>query len=228
MHRAGTQRRHAHAHRLELAIERLAERDHIGLAGVIDRRRRPREKARDRRDIENAATMALYAIHESERQVGQRAHVEIDHAEQFVAVAVGGIAVQAEAGVVDDVLRLQIAHFERQSDPRHGVVFRKIDRKDQRYFRASRFKLGSERLEPRLAPRHQNERMPVPGKRASELGADTRRSSGDDGNGSHRGGVARQRTASIRPHAEEPPRRRLEASRPPSFETPSLRSGSSG
>ena len=51
--------------------------------------------------------MAREAVDEGERQLGQRPHVEVDHRQLLGAVELGGAADQAEAGIVDDVLRLE-------------------------------------------------------------------------------------------------------------------------
>src|SRR5262249_4225733 len=66
-HRARTKHGHAHALRLELAMQRLAEREHIGFAGVIDRHARTGHEGRDRGDVEDAATAALETVDEGER-----------------------------------------------------------------------------------------------------------------------------------------------------------------
>ena len=71
-------------------MQGLAERQHIGLAGVIDRHAGAGQEGRDRRHVENAAAMARQAVDESERQFGQRAHIEIDHGELLVAAERGG------------------------------------------------------------------------------------------------------------------------------------------
>src|SRR5258705_86943 len=54
-HRAWAKHGHPHALGLELLVKRLAEREHIGLAGVVDRHAGAGHEGRDRRHIENAA-----------------------------------------------------------------------------------------------------------------------------------------------------------------------------
>ena len=56
--------------------------------------------------------MARQALDEGKRQFGQRAHIEIDHGELLGAVERGGRAGEPEAGIVDDVLRLEAARGE--------------------------------------------------------------------------------------------------------------------
>ena len=58
------------------------------------------------------------AVDPAQRQVGERAHVEIDHREFFGAVECGRLAEQAEAGIVDDDGRLQPA---RRQSPRRAA-----------------------------------------------------------------------------------------------------------
>jgi hypothetical protein len=69
---------------------------------MIDGHAGSRQEAGDRGDVEDAATMALQAVDEGERQVGQSPHIDVDHAELLGAVEVDGAADQAEAGIVDD------------------------------------------------------------------------------------------------------------------------------
>src|SRR5258706_13408754 len=61
-HRTGTERRHAHSARSEFLAQRFAERQDVGLGGIIHRHPRARQKARKRTEIEDAATMPDQAV----------------------------------------------------------------------------------------------------------------------------------------------------------------------
>ena len=76
----------------------------------------PGRKARDRGDVENAAAMPREAVDESERQLGERPHVEIDHRELVVAVELGRCAGETKTRIVDDVVWLDAVRRERRGD----------------------------------------------------------------------------------------------------------------
>ena len=59
------------------------------------------------------------AVDEVERELGHRAHVEVDHRQLLGAVERGGAADQAEAGIIDHVLRLDALCGERFCDRAH-------------------------------------------------------------------------------------------------------------
>jgi len=80
-------------------MERLAEREHIGLGSVVDRHARPRQEARDRAEIEDTAAVADQLIGKAQRQIGERSDVDRDHAELVVAVALDGAAEHASQRV---------------------------------------------------------------------------------------------------------------------------------
>src|SRR5262249_36563733 len=65
-HRARAKHGHPHALRLELAVKRLAEREHIGLAGVVHRHAGTGHEGCNRRHVENAALAAFEAVDEGE------------------------------------------------------------------------------------------------------------------------------------------------------------------
>src|SRR5712671_4489729 len=66
-HRAGTERGDADALGLEFTPQTFAERDYVGLAGIVDRHAGAGDEAGDRRDIENAAAMARKTVDEAQR-----------------------------------------------------------------------------------------------------------------------------------------------------------------
>ena len=85
-HRPRAQAGYPDAKRLELDMQRLAEREHESLAGVVHRRPRPRQKSRHRCDVKQAAAVPAKAVDEREREIGERAHVEVDHRQLLGAV----------------------------------------------------------------------------------------------------------------------------------------------
>ncbi len=70
---------------------------------MIGREARPRQEAGDGGDVEDAAAVAGDAVDETQRQIGERAHVEVDQLELIGDGDVGGFAEHAEAGIVDEV-----------------------------------------------------------------------------------------------------------------------------
>src|SRR5262249_61468747 len=81
---------------------------------------------RDRSDIEQAAAISDQLAGKSQRQVGQRAHVDVDDAELLGAVEFGRGAEQAEARIVDKVFDLGAGLGQRGSDPVAGIRRLKI------------------------------------------------------------------------------------------------------
>ena len=76
----------------------------------------PGRKPATEADVENAAFAALQAVDEGEREIGQRAHVEIDHGELLGAVERARGADQTEARIVDHGLRLEITRRQCRGD----------------------------------------------------------------------------------------------------------------
>src|SRR5439155_8329922 len=97
-HRAGTKHGDAHASRFKLLMERFTEGDHISLAGVIDRHARAGQKAGGRGDIEYPAFSTFEAVDKSQREVGERAHIQVYHGELRCAIELVGRSEQPEAG----------------------------------------------------------------------------------------------------------------------------------
>src|SRR5262245_757745 len=178
-HRARAKHGHPHALRLELAVQRLAEREHIGLAGVIHRHAGTGHEGRDRRHVENAALAAFEAIDEGEREIGERTQVDIDHRKLLGAVERVRGSNEAEARIVDDHVRLETALLERLGDVARGIDARDVRSQNGRPARALRRNGIRQRGERLLAPRDQNEFVAVGGKLVGERGADSRRRAGD-------------------------------------------------
>src|ERR1700738_2485388 len=61
-HRAGAQRRDPYAPRAKLVMQRLGERQHISLGGIIDRHARTGQKSGNRCDIEYASAKPDQAL----------------------------------------------------------------------------------------------------------------------------------------------------------------------
>ena len=69
---------------------------------------------------------------EAQRQLGEHAHVEVDHRKLLRAVEARGGADQAEAGIVDQELRLKAVVAQFVLDPRRGVGLAEIEHDDVR------------------------------------------------------------------------------------------------
>ena len=162
-------------------MQRLAERQHEGLAGVVHRRARPRQEARDRGDVEHAAAMPRQAVDEGERQVGERAHVEIDHARAarrdrasaarptspkpaLLTMYCGSSPRAASASPI----RAAASGCARSIASTSGCG------------RPVGGDLGGQLVQPLLAPRHQHQLVAVAGKHPRQLRADAGRRAGDE------------------------------------------------
>ena len=131
------------------------------------------------------AAMARKTVDEPERQFGKRAHIEIDHAELLVAVERRSVTHQAEAGIVDDEIRLELEQFQLRGDLGRGVALLEIGRKHQRARPPGFGNVVGERIEPVGAPRHQHEFMPVRGKDPRQFRADAGGSAREQGDRLH-------------------------------------------
>jgi hypothetical protein len=150
---------------------------------MIDRHAGSGEEARDRGDVDNIAALARKAVEEAQRKVCQRAGIEVDHRALLGAVEARGRAEQAEARVVDDVLRFEAARQKFVRQPVGRTRLGKIDRDRVRSRAAGRRdrigdggKLGG-------AARNQHDFVAMPGEHARERRADPRRRARDQGNG---------------------------------------------
>src|SRR5262249_10281911 len=182
-HRAGTQYGDAHAARLELLIERLAEREDVGFRRIIDRHSGTRQEGGDRGHVENAALAAFQAVDEREGERGERTNIDVDHGELLSAVELVGDPEQAEAGIVDDDLGLQPEPGQCLANITHGVDPRHIGAQNRR----ARSPLGGngigKRVERLLASRDENDFVTVRGKLMGKRGPDAGRSARDHGDG---------------------------------------------
>ena len=127
--------------------------------------------------------MAREAVDEGERQLGQHPHVEVDHLQLLGAVALGGAADQAEAGIVDDVLRLRAALAKRFADAARGAGLREIVDDDERPRAARARDLVGQCVQAIRAPRHQRQLVAVAREHPRQRLADARGSAGDEGDG---------------------------------------------
>ena len=76
--------------------------------------------------------MAREAVDEAQREVGQRADVEVDDGELLAAIEIGGESDQPEARVVDHELRLDAGGAQRRIEPVAAVARCQIHRNHQR------------------------------------------------------------------------------------------------
>ena len=133
--------------------------------------------------------MARQAVDKAQRQIGERARVEVDHGELLGAVELGGGADQAEAGVVDDEVRLKASRAKLVGDHGRRVALDEVGRDDLRPRQAARFDRTGQLVELRRAPRHQHQLVPVRRKVMRQRGADAGRRAGDQCDGFERGHV---------------------------------------
>ena len=108
--------------------------------------------------------MALQGLDPAQRQLGQRPHIEIDHGELLGAVALGGRAEQAEAGIVDNDGRLQAAGEQLMRDPGRSVDSSKVHRHHVGFWLAGRRDLAGDGRKLGLAPGDEGDLVPVLGK----------------------------------------------------------------
>ena len=113
-------------------MQRLAEGQHIGLAGVIDRHAGAGQEGGDRRHVENAAAMPGEAVDKGKRQFGERADVEVDHGELLGMAEISGRAGQSEAGIVDHDRGLEAARRKLRRNARDRIALLEIDRQHRR------------------------------------------------------------------------------------------------
>src|SRR5438105_4357034 len=96
-----------HALRCKLAVERLAKREHIGLASIVDRHAGPRKQPGDRGDIDDSAAVAGEALDKAQRQIGKRTDIELDHGELLATVEIRSENAQAKFRLVTNYCRLE-------------------------------------------------------------------------------------------------------------------------
>ena len=153
-------------------MQRLAERQHVSLARVVDGHAGPGQEGGQRSDIENAAAMPRQAIDEHQRQFGERPHIDVDHRQLLVAADSRGGAAKTEAGIVDDDGRLHCLGRKLCRDDGGGIAAFEIRRQHRRPRPAGRRDLVGERVQPILPPRQQDEFVAVRGKDPRQRGAD--------------------------------------------------------
>ena len=140
--------------------------------------------------------MAREAVGEAQRQVGQRAHVDVNHAELFGAVELQPLAHQAEARVVDEILGFDTGRGQRRRNHVAGFGVLQIAGDDQRLLAAALDDFVGKRLQPVEPARNQRHAMAVGGEDLRQLGADARRRTGDQRNALRH--VSRPRAAATR------------------------------
>jgi hypothetical protein len=103
-------------------------------------------------------------------------------------IELGGLADEAEAGVVDNVFGLEPTGRKLRLDAGPGVGLGEVDRQHQRPWPALGGDLVGKRVELAFAPGDQHELVAVCGKHARKRRADAGRSAGDNDHPSRRGG----------------------------------------
>ena len=128
---------------------------------MIDRHARTGQEAGDGGDIEDAAAVPGDAVEPAQRQVGERADVEIDHGELLGAVEIGGLAEQAEAGIVDHDRGLEAGGAQGVRQPRRAVGLAQIGGDHVRARMTGGGDLVGQGVQLRLAPRGEHQRVAV-------------------------------------------------------------------
>src|SRR5262249_32563279 len=114
--------------RRKLARERLTQRQHISLAGEIDRHARAWKEARERGDVDDAAAMALETVQEAQRKGGEGARIQVDHLDLLGAAEIGRGSEQPEACTVDEDRGFEPACDELVGEARGPVVVGEVER----------------------------------------------------------------------------------------------------
>ena len=129
--------------------------------------------------------MARHAVDEHQRQFGQRAHVDIDHRQLFVATERRRGAAQTKAGIVDDNRRLQALRRKLRGDYRRGIATFEIHGDHGRAGTTAPGDIIGQRVEPVLPPRHESQLMAVRGEHFGQGDADAGRCAGNEGDRFH-------------------------------------------
>ena len=111
----------------------------------------------------------------------QRAAVEIDHAELPGGVTVSERALDAEAGVVDEVVDRQPGGGDVGQQPSRRGRVREVGGEEVNGNAVLRPELGGERLQPVGPARGEDQGFAPGGERAGEAFAQARRRAGDEG-----------------------------------------------
>ena len=143
-HRTGAKRGDPDAALRQFLVQSLAEREHERLAGIINGHTGPRHEGGNRGDVEDAAAMTREALHESERQFGERADVEIDHRELFVSTELIRPSDEPEGGIVDHDLRLKSARPQLRRETGDGIAALEIHSQQCRTLPAACCELGAD------------------------------------------------------------------------------------
>ncbi len=132
--------------------------------------------------------MTLEAVDEAQRQVGREAHIEVDHRKLLAAIDAGGGAQHAEAGAVDDDIRLKPTVRQRRGKSGGAIGLAEVECEQLRPGMAARGDLVGDGGQLRLAARHQHELAALRGEFVRDCCANAARCAGDQGYGLHDGG----------------------------------------
>lgn len=137
-HDAGSKAGHGYASSRHLCRQSGGEGAHVGLRGIIRRHVRPRRITGDGADIEYAAAAPPDHVREKpERQLRQRADIDIDQLELRRAIRLGDGAEYADAGAVHQHVAVNTDFGELVFDPLPGVAVGKVDAKRRELARRS-------------------------------------------------------------------------------------------
>ena len=118
-------------------------------------------------------------IGKPQRQIGQRADVDVDNAELGRAVQYDRLAEQAEPGIVDDVFDLHAVFGQHGSYPVAGVALLEIARNHDGRGSAGGADFIRQRPQPIHSSGHQRQAMALCCKNPRQLGAYPRRGTGN-------------------------------------------------
>ena len=145
------------------------------------------------------------AVDKGQRQFGERADVEVDHAKLFVSVEIGRRAGQPETGIVDHDRGLEAARRKLRRNARNRVALFKIDCQHRRPRPPGGGDFVGKCDETVFAPRDQDEFMAISRKNARQFRADAGRGAGDERDRFHVSPPTRRRSA-MRSFADTPSR----------------------
>ena len=121
----------------------------------------------------------LEAVEEGEREIGEDAHVEIDHGDLLGAIKLGRRTDQSEARIVDHELRLALLRGQRLHNARAGIRHGQVKPEAERRPCARGRDFGSKCGEHLLTPRDQHQFVAVAGEHTGKLGTDPGGGAGD-------------------------------------------------
>ena len=129
--------------------------------------------------------MTRKTVGKDQRQFGERADIQIDHAELLVPRQRGRRADQSKAGVIDDKLRLKFEQEKLLANLDRGVTLFEVCGQHHRTRLASRCDLVGQSLKAVLTPRDKHKFVTMCREHPRQLRADAGGSAGDQRDGLH-------------------------------------------